>query len=71
MTCKHCHKDSATSYDGLCPDCYRKLTAAAPDLLASLQEMVADLISHAKFGMNESEVAMLKRAEAAIRKAGQ
>lgn len=47
-----------------------RLLAAAPDLLAACEEMVADLIAHAHFGMNESEVAMLKRAEAAIAKAG-
>ena len=46
-----------------------RLIAASPDLLVSLEEMVAALISAAKFGLNDSEVAMLKRAEAAVAKA--
>ncbi len=45
------------------------LIAAAPDLLASLIEFRDSLISHAKFGLNDAEVAMLKRADAAIAKA--
>lgn len=45
------------------------LIAAAPALLASLKEMVADLIAHASLGLNEKEVAMLQRAEAAIAQA--
>ncbi len=43
-----------------------RLMQAAPDLLASLEEMVAELLAHAALGLNEAEVAMLKRAEAAI-----
>ncbi len=46
-----------------------RLISAAPDLLAACAELVTDLISHAKFGLNEAEVAMLKRAEAALAKA--
>jgi len=46
-----------------------RLIAAAPDLLTALEEMTADLISHASLGLNENEVAMLRRAEAAIAKA--
>ena len=42
---------------------------AAPELLASLQEMVAELLAHASLGLNEEEVAMLRRAEAVIAKA--
>jgi len=47
-----------------------RLIAAAPDLLESLQEMVADLLSHAAYGFNDAERGMLKRAEDAIKKAG-
>ncbi len=46
-----------------------KLIAAAPDLFVSLNEMVAELLAHASLGLNDDEVAMLKRAEAAIAKA--
>lgn len=45
-----------------------RLIAAAPELLASLKEMVADLVSHATLGLNEREVDMLRRAESAIAK---
>lgn len=46
-----------------------RLIAAAPDLLSSLSEFVAALVAGAKFGLNEAEVAMLRRGEEAIRKA--
>ena len=45
------------------------LIAAAPELLASLREMVAELLAHASLGLNADEVAMLTRAQAAIEKA--
>lgn len=45
------------------------LYAAAPDLLASCQELVAGLLSTASLGLSDAEVARLKRAEAAIAKA--
>lgn len=35
-------------------------------LLAACKELAADLASHATFGLNAREVAMLRRAEAAI-----
>lgn len=46
-----------------------RLMAASPDLLKSLQEFVAALVAGAKFGLNDAEVAMLRRGEAAIAKA--
>lgn len=46
-----------------------RLIAAAPDLLASLKEMVAGLLATASLGLNEDEVARLQRAEAAISRA--
>lgn len=46
-----------------------RLIAAAPILLVSLEEMRANLLAHARLGLSESEVAMLRRADAAIRKA--
>lgn len=45
------------------------LTKAAPDLLASLKEFVTALLATAKYGLNDDQVAMLKRGEAAIAKA--
>ncbi len=46
-----------------------RLISAAPDLYAACKELVADLIAHARFGLNESEVSMIRRAEAALAKA--
>lgn len=48
---------------------FRRLFAAAPELLASLREMVAAMLAHASLGLNEQEAAMLQRADAALRKA--
>lgn len=47
----------------------KALSDAAPELLVSLKEMVAELLAHASLGLNEKEIDMLKRAEAAIAKA--
>jgi hypothetical protein len=54
-----------------CPDwpANAHLIAAAPDLLASCKELAADLVKHARYGLNDAETAMLQRAEAAIAKA--
>jgi hypothetical protein len=46
-----------------------RLIAAAPELLAALNEFVADLLAHSTFGINAEEAAMLRRAESAIAKA--
>ncbi len=46
-----------------------RLADAAQDLYAACKELVVDLIAHARFGLNESEVSMLRRAEATIAKA--
>lgn len=43
--------------------------AAFPKVLASLKEFRDDLIKHARYGLNEAEVAMLKRADEAIKQA--
>lgn len=58
-----CHTNWATTMANA------RLIAAAPDLLAACREMAADLVKHATLGLNESEVAMLRRAESAIAKA--
>jgi hypothetical protein len=45
------------------------LFAASPELLEACKELVAELLSHASLGLNETEVAMLRKAESAISKA--
>lgn len=54
------------------PEVAQQITALREQrdaLLASCEELVADLIKHAAYGLNEPEIAMLKRCEAAIKKA--
>jgi hypothetical protein len=46
-----------------------RLRSERDELLASLKELAADLVKHATYGLNEREVAMLRRAENAIAKA--
>ncbi len=53
---------------GLRPKSVR-LIKVAPELLASLEEMVAGLLATAALGLNEEEVGRLKRAEAIIARA--